>query len=153
MKSFFTGLGLGAGIGLLLAPEAGSQTRERLKGKFTDPKILVGRSGNSLIEAATERTPQLAQDESKAEEQPSDSNAQPAKMEQDGSEDAPLADILNTASKTKLMSVPGIGDATARRIIENKPYDQSNVVLEKNVLSEEIMRNLRRELPDKEEAV
>ena len=36
LGKFFVGIGLGAGLGLLFAPKAGSETRKELKNKFND---------------------------------------------------------------------------------------------------------------------
>ena len=49
------------------------------------------------------------------------------------------------------MSVRGIGDATATHIIENRPYSNADAVLENNLLSAEVLGNLKRELLDEKE--
>ena len=42
---------------------------------------------------------------------------------------------LNHASKTQLMSLPGIDDASADRIIAGRPYSSEHQLLEKRIIS------------------
>src|ERR1051326_2810057 len=139
MKAFLTGMGLGAAIGLWLAPEAGSETRRKLMAQGAG---LTQRLGNKVeAEAADNR--EIPQEEM---EQPvSGTEAQPT-------QDA-VAEILNSASKTKLRSVPGIGDATARRIIENRPFESEAEVVESKVMPDKFLKNLKDTLEDPDEEV
>jgi hypothetical protein len=51
---FLLGAGLGAGLGILLAPRAGSETREAMRGKAVDVK-------NKVVESASMATGKLRQ--------------------------------------------------------------------------------------------
>ena len=51
------------------------------------------------------------------------------------SPDKPLE--LNTASKTQLMSLPGMDDASAERVIAGRPYTSEHELLERRILSRE----------------
>ena len=42
---------------------------------------------------------------------------------------------LNAASKSQLMSLPGIDDAAADRIIAARPYDNTHQLLDKRIIS------------------
>jgi DNA uptake protein ComE-like DNA-binding protein len=42
---------------------------------------------------------------------------------------------LNSASKSQLMSLPGIDDAAADRIIAARPYDNTHQLLDKRIIS------------------
>jgi len=42
---------------------------------------------------------------------------------------------INNASKAQLMSLPGIDDATADRIINGRPYSSEHELLEKRIVS------------------
>lgn len=44
---------------------------------------------------------------------------------------------INKASDDDLKSLPGIDDATARRIIDNRPYDASDDMVKKHVVTKE----------------
>jgi predicted DNA-binding helix-hairpin-helix protein len=41
---------------------------------------------------------------------------------------------INSASKQQLMTLPGIGDALAQKIIDNRPYKGKNDLVKKNVI-------------------
>ncbi len=43
---------------------------------------------------------------------------------------------LNSASKTQLISLPGIGEAHAQQIIEGRPYRDKRELVRKNIISE-----------------
>ncbi|MBV9435309.1 MAG: YtxH domain-containing protein [Acidobacteria bacterium] len=129
MKSFITGLAVGCGLGLLLAPEAGSETRKGLIGRLKQAKDVVPESAKPLLSSVVQRFEEIVQ---------------PAGKQGAAAEAARLLEIFNTASKTKLMSVSGIGDATARRIIDGRPYNSSDAVA--GSLSESVLQNLKKEL-------
>ena len=44
---------------------------------------------------------------------------------------------LNRASKTQLMSLPGIDDAAADRIVAGRPYSSEHELLERRIISRE----------------
>jgi DNA uptake protein ComE-like DNA-binding protein len=144
MKSFLAGLGIGVGVGVLLAPEAGSETRKKIKEKIDGAAEQVSAASKSVVDAVRTKVEQVANMEY---------GAQPVQQESaSGGNSNRVLDILNSASKTRLMSVSGIGDATARRIIEHRPYTEAAYVIENHILSPELLAKLEKDLIDEEAA-
>jgi gas vesicle protein len=142
MKGLLAGLGLGIGLGVLLAPKAGSETRKRVKKKIEDVADEVGESVHSVMNAGGNQAGETLQQ----------SNIQvDSGIGDEAAENAVVLEFLNTASKTKLMSISGIGDATARRIIESRQYASHDSVVAEGILSEELMKKLRKTALSKEE--
>lgn len=150
MKSFLTGLGIGATLGCAFAPAAGRETRKRMKQvaqRLAERSQSLSQSSDVKAEQEThqlkESTPRVQN--SRLEE------AQSAQAQSSIADE--VAQILNTASKTMLRSVRGIGDATARRIIEHRPYDSEDAVLKEKVLSKDTLEELKETLVEKDEEV
>ena len=141
MRSFLAGLGVGVGVGLLLAPEAGSETRKKIKDKIDGAAEQVSSASKPVVEAVRATAEQVANMEY---------DAQPESAS--GSNSNRVLDILNSASKTRLMRVSGIGDATARLIIEHRPYTKAAYVIENHILSPELLEKLEKDLIDEEVA-
>lgn len=139
MKSFLTGVGLGLGVGLMLAPEKGSATRKKIMDKLGAAADQVRESSEPIVSAVGEQVEKLVGDSQ-------ESSLHDWIRETAADEGAQLLEILNSASKTKLMSVSGIGDATARRLIESRPYDSPEQVVGDGILSEVIMTALKKTL-------
>ena len=145
MMKFFAGVGVGVGVGLMLAPEKGSATRKKIVEKLEDAADQLRESSEPMISAVSEQVERFV-DVAK------ESVQHDPILESEEDESARVLEILNSASKTKLMGVSGIGDATARRIIEARPYSSADQVVGDGILSEAIMTTLKKTLLVDDEA-
>ncbi|HEX6802166.1 MAG TPA: helix-hairpin-helix domain-containing protein [Terriglobales bacterium] len=121
MKSFLLGLGIGTAVGLLVAPQEGGKTRVEWGQKLRD-----------YFQDPTQRNLEQTR----------------AEVEIESEE---VAEVLNTAKRDDLMSVPGIGKATAKRIIRHRPYESEEEILQEGVLPEKTLERVREELLEKGE--
>lgn len=53
---------------------------------------------------------------------------------------------VNTSSSTQLEALPGIGEITAKKIIDNRPYGRLEELVEKHVFSSSLLEKLRAQL-------
>jgi DNA uptake protein ComE-like DNA-binding protein len=148
MKAFLTGIGLGAAIGLWLAPASGSETRKKLITRGAD---LAENLGNK-VGAGLDDNREVPQKEAENTEISAQAQQSSDHQETSSTQD-PVAEVLNSASKTKLRSVPGIGDATARRIIESRPFESEAEVVESKVMPEKVLKTLKNKLVETDEEV
>ena len=107
MMKFLAGVGVGFGVGLMLAPENGSATRKKIVEKFDRAADHLHELSEPLISAVGEQVGRFV-DVAKESVQHSPIHET---LRDEGER---VLQILNSASKTKLMSVSGIGDATQR---------------------------------------
>jgi Cu/Ag efflux pump CusA len=84
----------------LLAPEEGSETRKNIIGRLKIAKDELPESARPIMDSLTTHVEQFRH------------ATIPDAAEGLKDEAARLLEVFNTASKTKLMSVSGIGDAT-----------------------------------------
>ena len=135
MKNFLAGLGVGAALGLMLAPEAGSEIRGKLHQRLGSVRKVMDRLRQSIHRPNRQSSS-------------TDGQGTLAVATESGSQSETLLEILNTGSKTKLMSVRGIGEATARRIIDGRPYNSADDLLEAGILSAELLKKAEKDLID-----
>jgi DNA uptake protein ComE-like DNA-binding protein len=161
MKAFLTGLGLGSAIGIWLAPEAGSETRKKLMTRGADLAQRLGNKGEAKLaddgaaqqEQTKEAAPNAQMQSGNNQAGINQATDQGSNNQETQSTQDPVAEVLNSASKTKLRSVPGIGDATARRIIESRPFESEAEVVESKVMPEKVLKTLKDKLVDVDEEV
>ena len=136
MKSFLVGIGVGTAVGFLIAPQAGKKARAELARRIWDwsQTVRPQQRGRALFsDTMHERTTQ--QETTQAAKATAESEA--------------VAEVLNTAKGDELMGVPGIGRATAKRIIKNQPYEPEEEVLEKGILPEVTSERVKEQFVDK----
>src|SRR5437763_532403 len=111
MRAFVGGLGLGALIGMLIAPAQGSQTRRRIRSRTTELRNRIRRAGHRATEQirqsagelrrATQRTGRRVPDGTAGEtgaEAAAQRPSRPTRVQ------TPLS-LLNNGSREELMAV------------------------------------------------
>jgi hypothetical protein len=123
MKSFISGLGLGALVGLLIAPAEGRETRQNLKRGAQQ----VRREGRRTVTRSSARLQGLraAFREAGARMAQRPGGSGPRRVAR---LDQPLS-FLNHASRQELMAVKGIGEVLAAKIMKGRPYESESDVL------------------------
>jgi len=64
---------------------------------------------------------------------PASAQGKAGKMPSSTASKADLIDI-NSATKQELMALPGVGDAYAQKIIDNRPYRAKNQLVQKKII-------------------
>jgi gas vesicle protein len=135
-KEFLLGFAVGAGLGMLIAPDAGENTRKELKDRservFGGNAAESGPMGRVSAEAGA----------------PEASNAAVAPQNQsiEYGQDQSVAEVLNHARKSELTSVEGIGDVTAKRIIRHRPYSNAEEAVREEVIPESTLEKVKEQL-------
>jgi gas vesicle protein len=161
MKSFLTGLGLGAAVGLLLAPKSGSETRsdiqefarnsyeggrDRLQdileqaSRRIQPVMDKAREG---IDAARDRVEpivdQVRNETSEIRNQVEDKVADMKNSVGRGD----LMAILNEWPHERLIEIDGIGPILASKIIQHRPYESEQQLIDSKRLPPSAIESLR----------
>ena len=155
MKSFFAGLGAGAAIGVLLAPQRGSETRQQLASRAGDLGDVAAEQMNR-VKRAIGNPEKLIKDIKQQAKPYADQVTEAASSATEKVKDAaqtfatkagvgPLI-MLNTASQDDLMAVYGIGPVLAERIIKGRPYMSEHDVVEREIIPESTLKELARSL-------
>ena len=153
MKAFLAGLGAGAAIGVLLAPERGSKTRSRLASKARQAGDAVAEQVNRIKQAAEDPEKTInkirQQTDSYAERAVQAASNAVGTVKDATQSLASKAGIgalamLNTASRDDLLAVYGIGPVLADKIIRGRPYTSEREAVERNIIAESTLRELSR---------
>ncbi len=138
MKAFLTGLGIGAGLAIVLAPESGERTRGRLRELVSEWSDTVSTRWQGARNGTTDQ-------EQRDETRDQSSHAAPQKDAKSSN-----GDLINSISKDELLNVHGIGPVLADRIISGRPYSSRRELLDRHVVSQNTFEELDRELGRRE---
>ena len=182
MRNFLTGLGLGFGVGMLIAPQSGEETRDQLRARIGAIGSRAEEAGDELRERAGDSAEELrgrmqdvaarvrrqaeqfgdtwrdkvgdlrsprsyAASSERSSRRPGaerhrDSNARDSNARSSNAMGRP-AQLLNNGSREELLAVYGIGPVLADRIIQNRPYSSVEEAVERDVVSQTVIAELR----------
>ncbi len=148
MKGFFAGLGAGFALGLVIAPQSGEQTRRRIAEEAED---LLEAGREQARDLARRGTDLLGSAREMAGDLPEKINA----ALDDGRQklqSLTAEKTLNGVSRDDLLSVYGIGPVLADKILKGRPYRSVDELVERGILPEAALENLKRELLNKRTA-
>jgi gas vesicle protein len=145
MKAFLTGLGIGVGLGVLLAPDAGEATRKKVRDRLDKwsetfsqgvetVKTAGERAGAAVSDTASDATEKLSENLPSKKEPGSDTGSSAG------------SDAINTLSREELLAVNGIGPVLADKLISNRPYSSRRELVERGILPLSTFEELEREL-------
>jgi gas vesicle protein len=146
MKTFLAGLGLGFGIGLLLAPQRGEQTREQLRRRGSDLADAVGEQVREVVRNPGEVLRQGQERVTELGRQLTEQLETHGKKIKDAVQSKVSPVGLNSVSREDLLTIYGIGPVMADRIISGRPYTSDRQVVEQGIVPEGIFERLEREL-------
>jgi DNA uptake protein ComE-like DNA-binding protein len=71
--------------------------------------------------------------------------AAPAPAAKEAAKDAPKAELidLNSADEKTLMTLKGVGEATAAKIIKGRPYSGKDDLVKKKIVSEKVYADIK----------
>jgi gas vesicle protein len=133
-KEFLMGVVVGASFGIFLAPDSGENTRRKLRER-----------GERLFRSGSEAGLQSNRSDSDSESQ-SGNAATGTRSGAEVGTDQSVTEVLNHARKDELMSVDGIGDVTAKRIIKNRPYESAEEAVQEEVIPEVTLEKVKEQL-------
>lgn len=153
MKPFLTGLGLGAAVGLLMAPKPGRETRSDIQelarnsyegGRDRLQELLeqVSRRMQPAVDKAREGMDTVRDSvESIADRIPEE--ASEIRSQVKGGVNGIDLSILNDWPHERLIEIDGIGPVLATRIIQNRPYKSEQQLVESKQLPPSAIESLR----------
>ena len=182
MRNFLTGLGLGFGVGMLIAPQSGEETRDQLRARIGAIGSRAEEAGDELRERAGDSAEELrgrmqdvaarvrrqaeqfgdtwrdkvgdlrsprsyAASSERSSRRPGaerhrESNARDSNARSSNATGRPVQ-LLNNGSREELLAVYGIGPVLADRIIQNRPYSSVEEAVERDVVSQTVIAELR----------
>jgi gas vesicle protein len=128
------GVVVGATFGIFLAPDSGENTRRKLRQR-----------GERLFRSGSEAGSQSNGSDDDSESR-SGNAATGTRSGVELGTDQSVTEVLNHARKDELMSVEGIGDATAKRIIRNRPYDSAEEAVQEEVIPDATLEKVKEQL-------
>ncbi|HWR14484.1 MAG TPA: YtxH domain-containing protein [Terriglobales bacterium] len=147
MRLFLAGLGIGSAIGMLIAPRRGAELREHLldtaRERFDGVRERVEDAGERmepvLKDVHDSLDPMVKQGREKLERA-----AGKISELKEKSGNGNLLTILNEWPHERLIEIEGIGPVLATRIIQNRPYESEQDLLEAKALPPSAIESLRK---------
>lgn len=143
MRAFLAGLSTGYAIGVIFAPQRGSETRRRLRTKVNEVAGMAREQAEQVAEQLPEQARRAGR---RAVQKAREAGSQVRETVGRAARDAGPLVTLNTASREELMEFRGIGPVLADRIIEGRPFASTEQVVEKGILSANLLEELTREM-------
>jgi gas vesicle protein len=144
MKGFVTGLGIGALIGLAIAPKSGEETRRDLRDaankRFSGMKDDLNQHLDEFKDSASESISHIKEQVGHHVSSVRDAVGTVANKVGDSS----LLEIINDWPEDRLIAINGIGPVLASRIIANRPYKNDVDLMESKILPPSAIEALRR---------
>jgi gas vesicle protein len=156
MKGFLAGLGIGALIGVVIAPKAGEETRQELLDSANRRLGEVKDNLNEVADSASKRLDSIKEHVGQRVSSLRESVGASSETMSGGVRDTvsdevrkssgsnSLLDIINDWPQERLMGIDGIGPVLASKIIENRPYKEDSDLLEAKILPPSAVESLRK---------
>jgi gas vesicle protein len=149
--TFFAGLGVGAAIGMLVAPKRGAELREDL-GEYAREAYEQGRERvQPAVDAARERVApvmdRVSQSVDSVMAQASSVRDRVVDKASDVKErvlNGSLLSILNEWPHERLIEIDGIGPVLATKIIQHRPYESEQQLIDLKALPPSAIESLRK---------
>jgi len=146
MKNFLTGLGLGFGVGMLIAPRSGEETREQLRNRAGDLANTVREQANDAVRNSGEWLRTGQEKVTEFGRQVTDQIQTQGEKLKNTVQSSVSSVLLNSVDREDLLNIYGIGPVIADKIIANRPYTSDHQVVEQGIVPESLFERLQKEL-------